>query len=124
MRGNMRNNGIAAYRAKLQPSLQVRRFRTGNAVFSTPVIGADETVYVGSADKKFYAFDPVTGTQRWQFAAGEVIDSAACIGPDGTLYVPCGDAKLYAVSPQPWIATSKRCGVGLSTFERSSRMES
>ncbi len=100
MRGNIRNDGRAAYAAVLRPDMRVRRFRTDNAVFSTPVIGADETVYVGSADKNFYAFDPVAGTERWRFATGEVIDSAACIGPDDTLYVPGGDAKLYALTPQ------------------------
>ncbi|HRH93206.1 MAG TPA: PQQ-binding-like beta-propeller repeat protein, partial [Candidatus Peribacteria bacterium] len=100
MRGNIRNDGRAAYRATLRPELAVRRFKTGNAVFSTPVIGADETVYVGSADKTFYAFDPLSGAERWKFQAGEVIDSAACIGPDGTVFVPGGDAKLYALTPQ------------------------
>ncbi len=99
MRGNIRNDGCAAYRATMRPEVPVRRFRTGNAVFSTPVIGADETVYVGSADKTFYAFDPLTGAERWRFPVGEVIDSAACIGPDGTVFVPGGDAKLYALTP-------------------------
>ncbi|MDC0143594.1 PQQ-binding-like beta-propeller repeat protein, partial [Verrucomicrobia bacterium] len=31
-------------------------FETGGGVFSSPTIGSDGTVYVGSADKKLYAF--------------------------------------------------------------------
>lgn len=96
MRGNLRNTGMSVRQAAARDDLRVRRFPTGNAVFSTPVIGSDETVYVGSADTQFYALDPVSGTVRWSKRLGEVIDSAACIGDDGTVYVPCGDATLYA----------------------------
>lgn len=99
MRGNLRNTGTLAKSIAKRDGLQVRRFQTGNAVFSTPVIGGDETVYIGSADARMYAFDGMTGAVRWTKRLGEVIDSAACIGSDGTVYVPCGDATLYAFRP-------------------------
>ena len=42
-------------------------FKTQRGIFSTPVIGADGTAYVGSADTSFYAIDR-DGNERWRFA--------------------------------------------------------
>ena len=36
-------------------------FETGDAVYSSPAIGSDGTVYVGSYDKKLYAINGKTG---------------------------------------------------------------
>lgn len=33
-------------------------YRTGGGIYSTPAIGRDGTVYVGSNDGKVYAFGP------------------------------------------------------------------
>jgi len=44
-------------------------------VISSPAIGSDGTVYVGSVDKKLYALN----------------------GKSGTLYVESWDKKLYAI---------------------------
>ena len=49
-------------------------------IFSTPVIGGDGTVYVGSADHYFYALRP-DGRLRWKLRTGGIIDAAAAIGP-------------------------------------------
>jgi outer membrane protein assembly factor BamB len=101
MRGGPRNAGVgpAAAPAPREGPRAARRLRTGNGVFSTPVIGADETVYVGSADRAFYAWDPLRDALRWRFETGEVIDSAAAIGRDGAIYVASGDARVYALDP-------------------------
>jgi len=110
MRGNARNTGtspLVTGDTGFQPAVEmaVRRWRTGNGIFSTPVIGDDETIYVGSADKLFYALDPISGKQRWAFPTGECIDSAGCIGEDGTVYFASCDAGLYGLTPsgeQTW----------------------
>lgn len=98
MRGGFRNAGRMRVPFTPRDGLAIRHFRTGNAVFSTPVIGADETLYVGSADHAFYAFDPIAGTEKWKRDVGEVIDSAATVGDDGTVFVPSGNG-LYAFAP-------------------------
>ena len=41
------------------------RFQTGKGIFSTPVIDGDGNVYIGSADRTFYAIDR-DGTVRWK----------------------------------------------------------
>lgn len=80
-------------------------FPTGKGVFSTPVIDAEGTIYVGSADHVFYAIGP-DGHERWRFETGEIIDSAAALPrrePDGraSVVVPSGDGHLYKL----WTST-------------------
>lgn len=98
MRGGLRSRGVARVAPASEP-IAVRHFRTGGPVFSTPVIGADEEIYVGSADRHFYRLDPRTGRVDWRVQTGEVIDSAACIGRDGTVFVPAGDGRIYGLGP-------------------------
>lgn len=102
MRADLRNSGrspLLHEEPASRPELPLRRWSTGNGIFSTPVIGADETIYVGSADKSFYALDPLSGATRWQFPTGECIDSAGCVAADGTVYFVSCDAGLYALAP-------------------------
>ena len=55
-------------------------FATRAGIFSTPVIGDDGTVYVGSADGNFYA-SASDGKPAWQLPnTGGIIDSAAALG--------------------------------------------
>ncbi len=71
-------------------------FNTDGPIFSTPVVGADGTVYIGSADFVFYAIRP-DGKLKWSFRTGKLIDSAAALSADGRVYVPGGDGYLYAL---------------------------
>ena len=70
-------------------------FPTGKGVFSSPVVGADGTIYVGSADRTFYAIHE-DGTLAWSHTTGEIIDSAALLDDQGRAYVGSGDGHLYA----------------------------
>ena len=65
---------------------------------SSPAIGSDGTVYVGSEDKKLYAINGKTGKKLWEFVTGgDVFISSPAIGSDGTVYVGSYDKKLYAI---------------------------
>ena len=71
---------------------------------SSPAIGADGTIYVGSGDDNLYAVNP-DGTQKWAFPTGNYIESSPAIGADGTIYVGSDDDNLYAINPdgtQKW----------------------
>ena len=71
----------------------------GDSVTSSPAVGSDGTVYVGSNDEKFYAINP-DGTIKWSHTAGGYFDtSSAAIGADGTIYAGCEDGNLYAFNP-------------------------
>lgn len=98
MRGDYHNRGRMQVDPEYRDDLDIRHFRTGNAIFSTPVIGTDETIYVGSADHVFYALDPIANSVKWTKNVGEVIDSASTIGEDGSIYVPSGNG-LYSFAP-------------------------
>ncbi len=67
-------------------------------VISSPAIGSDGTIYVGSEDHKLYAINP-DGSLKWSYATDDVVDSSPAMGSDGTLYVGSGDGKLYAINP-------------------------
>ncbi|MHA2100162.1 MAG: outer membrane protein assembly factor BamB family protein, partial [Candidatus Kariarchaeaceae archaeon] len=65
---------------------------------SSPAIGSDGTIYVGSWDKKLYAINP-DGTEKWNFTTLGAIDSSPAISPDGIIYFGSYDNKLYAINP-------------------------
>ena len=64
---------------------------------SSPAIGADGTVYIGSYDNKVYALNGATGTKKWEFATGGDVESSPAIGTDGTLYIGSNDNQVYAL---------------------------
>jgi|GEM_PF-1835821 outer membrane protein assembly factor BamB len=74
-------------------------FTTGNDVSSSPAIGSDGTIYVGSEDSKLYAINP-NGTKKWEFlTGGSIYISSPSVGIDGTIYVGSSDNKVYAINP-------------------------
>ena len=56
---------------------------------SSPAIGADGTIYVGSRNNNLYAIKP-DDTLKWAFTgmdAGLIDFESPVIGPDGTIYI-------------------------------------
>jgi len=80
-----------------KPVTPIWEFETGSYVNSSPAIGSDGTVYVGSFDKKLYAINGKSGVKLWEFETGDRVCSSPAIGPDGTVYVGSNDNKLYAI---------------------------
>jgi len=70
-------------------------FPTGKGIFSTPVIDGAGNIYVGSADRSFYALSP-DGSERWSLLTDEIIDSSALLDDMGRVYFGSGDGRLYA----------------------------
>ena len=81
------------------------KFKTGNGVFSSPAIGTDGTIYVGSLDHKVYAINGQTGEKKWEFNTLDWVPPSVPIGTDGTLHVRSADNKAYP---------TKTSGVGLA----------
>jgi outer membrane protein assembly factor BamB len=69
-------------------------------VYSSPAIGSDGTVYVGSRDHKLYAINGKSGVKLWEFETGGYVQSSPAIGSDGTVYVGSDDGRLYAINGQ------------------------
>jgi len=73
------------------------RYQTGGTVSSSPAIGADGTVYVGSTDNYLYALNPNGTLKWWYWTSGDV--SSPAVAADGTVYVGSEDGWLYALNP-------------------------
>ncbi|MGH7778409.1 MAG: PQQ-binding-like beta-propeller repeat protein [Candidatus Binataceae bacterium] len=68
-------------------------------VYSSPAIGADGTIFVGTENDSLYALtdNGASATEKWAFPTGSSVLSSPAIGPDGTIYFGSGDDNLYAV---------------------------
>ena len=83
--------------ADQKPGTVLWEFETGFRVTSSPALGADGTVYVGSDDFKVYALDGKSGAKKWEFVTGGGVNSSPILGADGILYVGSRDKKVYAL---------------------------
>lgn len=68
-------------------------YATGDALLSSPALGGNDTVYVGSYDEYLYAINTTNGQLRWRYSvkpAGNNEDafifSSPAVGADGTIY--------------------------------------
>ena len=87
-------------------TLKWKYYLTGG-IMSSPTIGENGTIYVGSYYGVVYAFNP-DGTVKWTLdlykdynaTTGRTIYSSPAIGADGTIYIAtCNGGSLYAISP-------------------------
>ena len=74
---------------------QWESFKTGDKIWSTPVIDGD-TLFIGSFDKKLYALNAADGSKKWEFETEGAIVSTPLVY-DNTVYIGSFDRYLYAV---------------------------
>jgi outer membrane protein assembly factor BamB len=84
-------------------TLRIWRFLIGDNslpyITSSPAIGPDGTIYIGSNDSSLYAIR-ANGTLKWRYPTGGDVQSAPAIAADGTVYVGSDDNHLYALNPE------------------------
>lgn len=73
-------------------------YTTTEGLYSSPVIGADGTVYVGSNDKFLYALYP-DGTLRWRYPTGSWVWGSPALDAEGMIYCASFDGRMYALTP-------------------------
>jgi outer membrane protein assembly factor BamB len=68
---------------------------------SSPAIGHDGTIYVGSYDSSMYAIADSGGYAlvKWRFVTDGPVDASPTVDGDGTIYIGSRDSTLYAVNP-------------------------
>jgi hypothetical protein len=65
---------------------------------SSPTVGPDGSIYVGTDDNHLYAINPGDGTVKWRMNLGADVRSSATIGVDGTIYIGSDDNKVFSIS--------------------------
>ena len=99
-RGNPLHTGVSAYTGSGVNTLKWK-YKTnddGHNINSSPVIGADGTIYIGCEDKTLYAVTR-DGVKKWKFKTGGMVISTPAIAADGTIYVGTNDDKVFAINP-------------------------
>ncbi len=95
---NNSRTGLSPYNTSSDTGKLKWSYSMRNLVFSSPAIGMDGTIYIGSNDHNLYAINP-NGALKWSYTTGDIIVSSPAIGADGTIYVGSGDGNLYALTP-------------------------
>jgi outer membrane protein assembly factor BamB len=80
------------------PGTLLWSFKTAGKTASSPAIGPDGVVYIGSGDSCLYALNP-DGSKKWRFPTKGWVGSSPALAEDGTVYFGSSDGKLYAVDP-------------------------
>jgi outer membrane protein assembly factor BamB len=97
-RHNLNHTGLSPYDTSSNNGKLKWSFLTGARVVSSPAIGSDGTIFVGSFDNKLYAINS-DGTDKWYFTTGSEVFSSPTIDSYGTIYVGSHDNRLYAINP-------------------------
>ena len=86
------------------------RHKTGNYVYSSPAVasvpGAGPTVYIGSYDGHFYAFDARSGRVRWAHKVGGKISGSPIVVGDLVFYSNLSRRSTAALGA----VTASSCG--------------
>ncbi|MBI2472062.1 MAG: Ig-like domain-containing protein [Planctomycetes bacterium] len=106
-RHDLKHTGRSSYTGSGKNYLQWV-YQVGSST-STPAIGTDSTIYVGSYDSNLYAINP-NGTLKWKYKTGDTIESSPAVGTDGVIYVGSNDNKVYAVNPDGTLKWSYSTG--------------
>ena len=95
--GNPQRTGCSPVNTTDNPGMIKWTFDPSSASMkSSPTIGPDGTIYVGSDDDHLYAVYP-NGTLRWKFKAGYSVTSTAAISENGTVYFGSNDGIFYCL---------------------------
>lgn len=78
-------------------------------LFSSPAIGIDGTVYVGSLDSGLYAINS-NGTFKWRYQTDGEIGSSPAVDDSGIIYFGSTDSYLYALRSNGGLKWRVQCG--------------
>jgi outer membrane protein assembly factor BamB len=79
---------------------EVFRLSFPGGMLSSPALGKEGTIYLGSLDGKLYAVDAVTGDKKWGFPAeGYFVVGSPAVDGAGRIYFGDSDGTLYALTP-------------------------
>ncbi len=113
-RGNMKNTGLSPHDTSHIDGTIKWVFESDKGMESSPAIGADGTIYIGSHQNVLYAINP-DGSEKWHFQVGDGpvysqsgtakysgtkgILSSPAVAKDGTIYFTSQSDLLFALNP-------------------------
>jgi len=107
--GNARHTGLSSYETDKEKKDLLWSYKTSGAVESSPTIGTDGTIYIGSHDGNLYALSS-DGSLKWKFKVADpvyderwkvfkAIMATPAIAKDGTIYINGPSNYLHAINP-------------------------
>ena len=93
---DVRHTGRSEYAGPSNPEF-AWSYETGSSVYSSPALGSDGLVYVGSYDNKLYAIAP-DGALEWSYETNGYVYSSPALGSDGRVYFGSHDYRIYAIA--------------------------
>ncbi len=97
--GDQRNSGHSNADAPFDSLLAWSYAGLDPIIMSSPVVGADGTIYVGTLGKDLMALSPY-GDILWSFhGGGNFRLSTPALAADGTIYIGGSDGVLHAINP-------------------------
>ncbi len=88
----------APHAIAVRPETLRWRYETERAITSSPALGPDGTIYIGSNDGYLYAVSPGS-ILKWRYPTGALIRFSPAIAADGTAYFGSDSGYVYAVNP-------------------------
>ena len=99
----------APHSVAVRPDTLRWRYMTGRAIASSPALGPDGTIYVGSYDGYLYAVRPQC-ILKWRYQTGALVRFSPAVAADGTVYFGSDDGHLYALNPDSSLKWSRTMG--------------
>ncbi|MFH0777825.1 MAG: PQQ-binding-like beta-propeller repeat protein [Candidatus Eisenbacteria bacterium] len=91
------------------------KFAMEDGAESSPAIGPDGTIYVGSYDGNLYAIrdEGSAGVLEWSFPTRGPVDGSPTVDGCGTIYFGSRDSTLYALNPDGTLRWAFPAGAGI-----------
>jgi outer membrane protein assembly factor BamB len=83
----------------MTPLILTQPYQIATEQSSSPAIGPDGTIYIGSMDMNLYAVNP-DGTTNWVFPLDSETYASPAIGADGTVYLGTSGGMVFAIDPK------------------------
>ena len=92
------HTGRSSYYGPITPQLKWSFNSVSLSPFtSSPVIGTDGTIYVGTLNGRLCAID-AQGKFKWDYALGYQVKASPAIAAGNTIYIGSWDNKFYAIN--------------------------
>jgi outer membrane protein assembly factor BamB len=92
------HTGLSSVDTSANPGTQKWVFAHIGVDVTSPAVGADGTIYIGSHNRHLYALNP-DGKEKWEFSTRGIVDTSPAIGANGTVYIGDEEGRIYAINP-------------------------